>query len=548
LLAHIRKIEKIIKLTATQLTPLSDEELEIKESCENSLYTFMSYAWEQIEGVPFVGGWHLEALAEHLEALYRRDIIDLLINVPPRTGKSSLISVIFPAWVWINHPEYRFLCSSYALDLATRDSRKCRLLIEGEWYQRFWGTKFKILQDVKNLKKFENDKWGFRASTSVDSANTGSGGEFTLVDDPNNMTDIYSDAARTNAINWWRGIMSTRFGSIATARRLVVQQRGHPMDLSGYILSLGDAEWTHLCLPMEFEVNRRSKTVILPSCGGKQWIDPRTKEGELLWPEQFPRAELERLKASSFNNQASLIAGQLQQRPSPDGGGRIKASWFKHWNQPEMPRFKHILLSWDTAMIGTPDSSYSSATTWGVFHDEYEIPNIMLLSVFYDQLDYPDLRKMVKRMAANYQDVKFNDPMSDRIKKPVDLLLIEEKSTGHLLLRDFGLTGIPVMKFNPTRFGDKLGRCLQVSHYIENGRVWLPTRAPSHKYLTEFSEFFLECATLFPNPSPRSNSSDTMDSMSQAFIRLRDAGWLHLKEEAPPRRDSYKEHNIEPYY
>jgi len=544
---HLNRMSKIIKMSSIQLVPLTEEELQVKEECEQSLYTFFTYAWEQIEGVSFVGGWHLEALCEHLEALYRRDICDLLINVPPRTGKSSLISVAYPAWVWTQHPEYRFLCPSYALDLAQRDSMKCRRLIESEWYQRLWGTKFKLRRDVKNLKKFENDKWGFRAATSVDSANTGSGGEFLLCDDPNNMKDIYSAASRLNVINWWKGIMSTRFGSLLDRRRLVVQQRGHTGDLSGYILSLG-SDWTHLCMPMEFEMARRAKTVVLPSCNGKEWIDPRSKEGELLWPEQFPRHALEKLKRDDFNGQASLIAGQLQQRPSPDGGGRIKEHWFKHWTQEQMPRFKHILLSWDTAMIGTPDSSYSSATTWGVFHDEYGIPNLMLLSVFYDQLDYPDLRKMVKRMAVNYQDVKFNDPMPERMRRPVDLLLIEEKSTGHLLLRDFGLTGIPIMKFNPSRYGDKIGRCLQVSHFIENGRVWLPTKGPHHKYLTDFSEFFLECASLFPNPSPRSTSSDTMDSMSQAFIRLRDAGWLTMKEETPERRDSYKEHSIEPYY
>jgi phage terminase large subunit-like protein len=546
--ANLKRIEKIIQLSSLRMVPLTDEEIEVKEACEQSLYTFFTYAWEQIEGVPFVGGWHLEALCEHLEALYRRDICDLLINVPPRTGKSSLISVAYPAWVWLKHPEHRFLCSSYALDLAFRDSMKCRRLIESEWYQRLWGDQFKLLRDVKNLKKFENDKWGWRAATSVDSANTGSGGEYLLVDDPNNMKDIYSEASRNNAINWWRGIMSTRFGSLLERRRLIVQQRGHTMDISGYILSLGESDWVHLCLPMEFEATRRSRTVPLPSCDNKVWIDPRTKDGELLWPTQFPARELEKLKRVDFNNQSSLIAGQLQQRPSLEGGGRIKEAWFKHWNNETMPRFKHILMSWDTAMIGKPDSSFSSATTWGVFHDEYDIPNIMLLSVFYDQLDYPDLRKMVKRMAMNYQDVRFNDPMPEHIRKPVDLLLIEEKSTGHLLLRDFGLTGIPVLKFNPSRYGDKIGRCLQVSHFIENGRVWLPTRPPNYKHLTEFSEFFLECATIFPNPSPRSNSSDTIDSMSQAFIRLRDAGWLYMKEEAPPRRESYKEHSIEPYY
>lgn len=151
----------------------------LEASC--SLYDFLKQAWPIIEGdTPFIDGWHIQAICEHLEACYKREIKNLLINIPPRCSKSSLVSVAFPAWCWLHNPSERFLYASYALSLALRDSVKCRRLILSPWYQSRWGDKFKIVGDQNTKGRFDNTKTGYRISTSVGSAVTGEGGSMLI--------------------------------------------------------------------------------------------------------------------------------------------------------------------------------------------------------------------------------------------------------------------------------------------------------------------------------------------------------------------------------
>lgn len=546
--ANARKLDQLYGEFFPRIIKLSDEDARLEEDCRNSLYYFLQTFWPVVEGTPFIGGWHLQAEGEHLEAVLRKDIKDLIINVPPRTGKSSLCSVMYPAWVWINNPRYKFICASYSEKFAGRDSMKCRMLIESPLFKRLWGDKFHIRRDVRNILKFQNNLNGFREAASIGGSNTGGGAEFLICDDPNSMADMYSHARRETVSNWFTGIMPTRFTLITERRRIIVQQRGHVEDLTGEILSRDDPEWVYLYLPLEFETKRRCVTIPLPSTGKSKWVDPRKKEGELLWEEGLPRKEIDRLKKYDFNNQEYLIAGQLQQRPAVEGGGMLKGDWFQRWTEPDKPDFVFILQSWDTAMVGDETASYSVGTTWGVFNDDTMVPNLMLLSMFHGQLNYPDLRKMMARCARNYHDTDFKDPYPATMKEPVDMVLIEEKSTGQLLVRDLFVTEIPVNRFNPTKYGDKRGRCMIASQFIENGRVWLPTKGPKHKQLTGFAQKLYDAAVVFPNPSHGSTSSDIIDSMSQALIRLRDDGWLMNKTDIPTRRDTHKSHKVQPYY
>lgn len=541
------RIDKLTRLASVRDNPLTSQELEIKEKCEGSLASFFEHAWPYMEGCPYVHGFHIDVICEHLEALRNLYIRDLVINVPPRCTKSSILTAFVP-WIWTTEPAEQFICATHSEALSNRDSLKSRLLIESEWYQRLWGDKVKIRRDVRNKHIYANTKYGFRQALSVNSKTTGFGANWILCDDPNDASERNSEAELTNVINWWCDTMPTRVSDISLRRRLIMQQRLGTRDLTGYVLSLEESRWVHVRLPMEFEKNNQCVTIPLKSTNGEIWKDPRQHENELLWPQKWPRDEVEHLKISDFNNQASRIAGQFQQRPFVEGGGKIKADWFKKWKGSEMPHFRYILQSWDTAMIGDPTASYTCATTWGVFNDDFLVPNVMLLSVFYDQLDYPDIRKMVKRLGNNYHDVVFKDPMSPSIKNTPHSILIEEKSTGQLLVRDYAMANLPISRFNPTKYGNKDTRCFAVSHFIENGRVWLPTRGPTYEHLTDFSEFFVQCATLFPNPSPKSTSSDTIDTMSQAFIRLRDDGWLYVHEEAPARAETNKQFNTKPYY
>lgn len=361
-------------------------------------------------------------------------------------------------------------------------------------------------------------------------------------DDPNSITTSESEVIRSNINNWWDYVMSTRVCNFKTSRWIVSQQRTHTLDLSGHILAKDMDDWIHLSLPMEFEESTRCTTIPLRSeKSHESWEDPRQREGELLWPQGIGPQELKNLKAD-FNHDSYRISGQLQQRPSPEGGGIIQKHWFKWWKEPDYPEFEYVLQSWDTALTKSASSCYSACTTWGVF-DENGIKNIMLLSLFQEKLEYPELRKMAVRLYNNYEDTLIDDPIIG-VNRPHHIL-IEQKVSGYSLLQDLMATNIPVLKFNPNPYGDKLGRCRLITHLMENGLVWLTTVLPHCEYLTEDSQMFLEAATLFPNDE----SNDIIDSTSQAFIRLTSSGWITNKEDPryEPQFESWQKTN-RPYH
>ncbi len=157
------------------------KEMLARQKAEENFYEFCKQAWHIVEGDnPFVDGWVVQCLCEHLQAVAERKIRFLLINAPPRTGKSSILSVMFPAWVWLNKTHERFLYSSYSHNLTTRDSVRCRRVIQSEWYQQRWANKFTIIEDQNTKVRFDNDRSGYRLSVSMNSAVTGDGGSICI--------------------------------------------------------------------------------------------------------------------------------------------------------------------------------------------------------------------------------------------------------------------------------------------------------------------------------------------------------------------------------
>ena len=287
---------------------------------ERGLRHFIKLAWPIIEpGTDLVPGWHLDAICEHLEAVTRGEIRNLLINVPPRHMKSLAVGVFWPAWEWITFPHRRWLFSSYALSLSERDSVKCRRLIESPLYQTLWGGCYQLCGDQNTKLRYENDRAGHRIATSVGGAATGEGGDRVIVDDPHNVVDRDSEAFRVAALTWWDETMSMRLNDPKTGAKVIVMQRIHEKDLSGHVLEQGG--YVHLCLPAEFEVSRRCRTTL-------GWTDPRRREGELLWPHRVGEKEIADFKVRLG---PESYAGQFQQRPAPAGGGRFRGEWFRYF-------------------------------------------------------------------------------------------------------------------------------------------------------------------------------------------------------------------------
>lgn len=517
--------EELIKLKAY---------LNVLEA-ETSLYSFLKQAWPIIEGkTPFIDGWHIQAIAEHLEACYKRQIKNLLINVPPRSSKSSLISVAFPAFVWIHNPEEKFMYASYANSLTIEHSRKCRHLIESDWYQKNWGHLYQLSKDQNAKSYFENNNTGYRIATSVAAASTGRGASILLVDDGNSAGEGASEVKREGANNWWDQVWSTRLNNPKNDIRIVVQQRIHEKDISGHIMANDDAnEWVKLILPMEFEEKRRSRTIVLPSTNGQIWEDPRVTEGQLLCAERFSEKEINKYKKEL---QSYGYAGQYQQRPAPEEGGIIKKPWFCWWKDSTPPQIEFVIQSWDTALTVKKNSAYHACTTWGVFYDHNYIENVILLSMWRDRIEYPELRERIKRLYHDYRDTEKEKNLSFK-GRPIDMCLIEAKASGGPLIQDLASAGIRAIPFVPDKYGDKTARVRLITPLIEGGRVWLPAKPPTYDRLLPFADLFIESVACFPNAESR----DLVDTMTQALLKLKYGQFLrHPKDErvSPP---SYKE-------
>lgn len=287
-----------------------------QQLAEKYLDHYIRQAWHVVEPKEILcWNWHIDALNEHLIAVKEGQIKNLLINEPPRHMKSLQTSVFFPTWIWINDPSFRFLFSSYAQELSTRDSLKRRRLIQSNWYQERWSHKYLFVGDQNRKTRFENDLTGYQIATSVEGLGTGEGGDGIIVDDPHNVKQAESEVKREAVLTWWDEVMSTRLNNPKTGWKIIIMQRIHENDLSGHVLK--DGGYEHLCLPARYELENRSTTSL-------HFMDPRTKEDEPLWKSRFDEPELKALEKEMSRRGPYAVAGQLQQRPTPRTGGMFE--------------------------------------------------------------------------------------------------------------------------------------------------------------------------------------------------------------------------------
>ncbi|MEW6378077.1 MAG: phage terminase large subunit [bacterium] len=468
-----------------QETGLSAAEREMYEGAEKSLRSFIEAAWPVVEpGRSFVDNWHIDSICNHLEAVARGEIRRLVINVPYRTSKSTIVSVMWPVWVWLQDPTKRFLTGSHKDALATRDCLKSRRIIDSQWFKTGWADRFRFTTDQNQKTRYENNRTGCRVAFGMTSGVTGEGGDILIIDDPHNAKKaMFSDTERQNTLDTFDQELFTRLNDPKKSAIVIIMQRLHEDDLTGHVLK--DGGWEHLCFPMEFEPDRRCVT-----CLGVQ--DPREVEGELLWPARFDRDWLDQQKKvlGTFGT-----AGQLQQNPVPSKGGLVRLDWFRTYRAiPSRDQWIEVLQCWDTAqkadeLLNCP----WVCGTWVRTKTGY-----YLVDVFREWLTYPLGKRMVKALAE-----KFNP----------QVILIEDKSTGSSLLQDLPLeTALPLIPFAPE--SDKITRLAIESPAIEAGNVWLPDSAPwLSDFLQEIGHF------------PLGATMDQADMLSMAlkYFRTRTA-------------------------
>jgi predicted phage terminase large subunit-like protein len=485
-----------------------------RAECEDRLITFLERSWPNYDPSIFIPGWHLNAIAEHLEAVAFGQIRKLLINIPPRSCKTILSSVAWPAWIWAQEPDAAypligpqssFLCLTYGDQFAMDTATTMRRLVLSRWYQERWGGRVQLAPDTMGKAKFDTTAGGSRISTSVGGATLGRGAGIKLLDDVHKIDEVESEVTRQGVIRTYDEALKSRVTDPKTSAEVIIMQRLHSDDLSGHVLEEGG--FVHLCLPAEFDDRRRCVTVL-------GWVDPREDDGDLLWPERFGRAELAPFKKNPYS-----WAGQFQQMPVPRGGGILKAEWWGDWeDEKHWPVFDYIVASLDGAYTEKRSNDPSALTIWGVYTDQNQRRRIMLVDAWREWLELHDL---VTKIAKSCKTFK------------VDRLLIENKasgiSVGQELERLFGREPWGIDLIDP-KSQDKIARAHSVVPTFVDGVVVAPLSREWAQMVVQ------ECADF-----PRGRHDDLVDSAVMSLKYLRDIGLAELGSEIQAARtDSLK--------
>ena len=422
-------------------------------------------------GQAFIPNWAVEALAYQLERVRRGEIRRLIINMPPRSLKSITASVAFPAFVLGHDPTCRIISASYSADLSRKLSNDFRAVLNSRWFQEiFPGTRVGPYKDSE--AEIELTRRGYRLATSVEGTLTGRGGNIIIIDDPLKPIDALSEAKRAAVNNWFMNTLVSRLDDKRTGAIIVVMQRVHMDDLTGFLLDQSD-EWTVLSLPAIAEVD---ETIPLSN----DRVHHR-RIGDVLSPEREPRDVLERMRTQLGSD---LFSAQYQQSPVPPGGAMVKRHWIRRYTElPTDSEAKIILQSWDTATKGGPENDWSVCTTWECRSEQYH-----LVHVWRGRVDYPTLKQKVKELAREFA---------------ADQVLIEDTGTATALIQElqYKVRGLTAVK--PDR--DKQTRMSIASARFEAGQVFFPERAP---WLAELEAELLSF--------PGSKHDDQVDSISQA--------------------------------
>lgn len=457
-----------------------------REVCAASLAVFARRAWPILEpATELKWGWALDAVCEHLEAVSAGQIRRLLANVPPGSMKSLLTGVIFPAWEWgpLGRQSLRYLGTAHKETLAVRDNLKCRRLIQSGWYQRLWPVTLTSDQNAKT--KFENDKTGFREAMAFTSM-TGSRGDRVILDDPHSVDDANSPARLESDIVTFREALPSRVNNDRSAI-IIIMQRLHEKDVSAVALDLG---YEHLCIPMRFEPERRCVTSI-------GWRDPRTEEGELMFPERFPETQVRELERTLGSY---ATAGQLQQRPAPREGGLFKRHWFEIIDAvPVGPRRR--VRAWDLAATKKATSNDPDWTA-GVLMSRVQDGSFMIEHV-------ERLRGSPMEVKATIRSRASTDPKGTVIRLPQDPGQAG-KDQAETFVRE--LAGHAVKIERPT--GDKATRAMPAAAQAEAGNVKIVrTRDPQRD---AWIEPFLDELCMFPGGA----HDDQVDAFADALNEL----------------------------
>ncbi len=409
--------------------------------------------------------WHINAISHNLHCLVSGRISRLIINIPPRYLKSIIVSVAWPAFLLGCNPNLRIIVVSYSNALSIKHSLDTRDVMNSLWYRElFPNVRLKNDQNEKN--KFYTTQHGFRFATSVNSTLTGEGGDIIIIDDPHNPNDIESEIKRTSIHRWFENVLISRLNNRKTSSIVVVMQRLHDDDLTGYLLRKFPDLWNHLNLPI---ISKENEEIPINPGLQKRFI------GDILHPERDGYDEIKKIKIEIGSH---AFAAQYQQSPIKSTSQFINLEWLQRY---ENMREGTTIQSWDTAISDSDTADYSVCSTWSIMHG-----GLYLLDIERNRLQYSALKKLT---------------ISQWKKWNASVILIENKASGQQLIQELN-KNLPIISINP--LNDKLSRFVRIIPIIESKRIFLPREA---HWLREFESELL----LFP----KSRYDDQVDSMMQ---------------------------------
>ncbi len=435
---------------------------KILELARHSLacYSIANYA-------PFELAPHLAIIAAKLEALAKGQLKRLILCMPPRHGKSRLTTILFPAWYLGLWPDRQVISASYGQELADDFGREVRNLIASPRHQAIFPG-CRLSDDSSASRRFATRLGGTYYAVGRGAATTGRGAHLLLIDDPlKDRDEANSEAIRRSLKDWFSQVAYTRL--MPGGAVVIVGNRWHEDDLAGWLLREHAAEgWNLISLPAIAEED-----------------EPFRREGEALWPQRYPLADLLMMKLQLGG---AAWASLYQQRPAAAEGTIFKREWWRFFQSPV--RIHWVLQSWDTGYKTGAENDYSACTTWGVGDDGY-----YLLHAWRGRLEFPDLKKKVAELSRIWQ-------------APPRIILIEDRASGQSIVQELKRDSrLPIL---PIRVdSDKISRAQAVTPLVEAGKVFLRESASwREEFLDELSAF------------PFGHHDDYVDSAVQALNYL----------------------------
>jgi predicted phage terminase large subunit-like protein len=448
------------------------------ELCKRDFFFFVQEFWSEIIPEEPVYNWHIEYLCHELQMMVERvakresKLYDLVINIPPGTSKSTIATVMLPAWSWTIDPRIRNLTASYSASLSTDHAMKSRDIIRSDKYRLFF-PELTIKKDQDNKTHYKNEFGGERYATSVTGTVTGFHAHLIIVDDPLNPKGASSEADRLTANNFMDVTLSTRKVNKSVTPTILVMQRLHQKDCTGNWLDKEGKNIKHICLPGE--ISNDVKPIELK----EKYING------LLDTNRLNSNDLVELKV---NLGSYGYAGQIMQIPSPLDGG-IWQKWIKPISDNELnallPSLQSLGSDWDLAYTEKESNSASAYVTAGK-HDN----KMYIDSLGYDWMEFPKLMNYMKSKKAPHY--------------------IEAKASGKSAKQTLSNQGVPAVEVNVTG-GDKEARANMVTPYAESGVIYCRESLLNKLYYDSKQGILM-----FPN----GEGDDLQDALVQSISRL----------------------------